>query len=265
VLGDELEPGHEPPPRAASARPRPPAAPLPSSDVTSTPYSSRSAGRAARGGPSAARPGPATPLLRAEHGGRVDEAGAHVAGHLELDVRSRAGERSASRAPRPPSVVADPPRPTTIRRAPSSRARSMSSPVPLSMPAAGRCRRARRRAAARWRGPSRSRPCAGPRRHAARPGRRAGRSRRRSGWDRRGRRAAPRRRRTSALVGVVAELPAGAADRRARPRPPSPSRGTCPARRRPSCRAARTHAVRPAPRRVADQVHRVQVGRWHPA
>ncbi|MEZ5294757.1 MAG: hypothetical protein R2697_00350 [Ilumatobacteraceae bacterium] len=43
---------------------------------------------------------------------------------------NRWGERSASSAPSPPSVVADPPRPTTIRLAPAVNAASISSPVP---------------------------------------------------------------------------------------------------------------------------------------
>jgi hypothetical protein len=44
--------------------------------------------------------------------------------------RMRAGLRSASIAPRPPSVVAEPPRPISTERAPCCRAWSISSPVP---------------------------------------------------------------------------------------------------------------------------------------
>ena len=57
-------------------------------------------------------------------------------------VRSRAGLRSASTAPSPPSVVADPPRPTMIRRAPwssagrSARRSRRSSAASGSLPSA---------------------------------------------------------------------------------------------------------------------------------
>ncbi len=43
---------------------------------------------------------------------------------------STAGEPTASNAPSPPSVVAEPPQPITMRRAPASRAASRSCPTP---------------------------------------------------------------------------------------------------------------------------------------
>ena len=52
-------------------------------------------------------------------------------------ARRRAGARIARIAPKPPSVVADPPRPTMIRLAPASSAASISSPVPVVLAAIG--------------------------------------------------------------------------------------------------------------------------------
>ena len=52
-------------------------------------------------------------------------------------ARRRAGARMARIAPKPPSVVADPPRPTMIRLAPASSAASISSPVPVVLAAIG--------------------------------------------------------------------------------------------------------------------------------
>ena len=51
--------------------------------------------------------------------------------------RRRGSGYIARSAPNPPSVVADPPTPTTMRRAPASMALAMSSPVPVVDAASG--------------------------------------------------------------------------------------------------------------------------------
>ena len=77
-------------------------------------------------------------LLRAEHLGRVDERGASRRTRRAARRRASAtGALIARSAPSPPSVVADPPRPTMIRFAPASSAASISSPVPVVVAAIG--------------------------------------------------------------------------------------------------------------------------------
>ena len=77
-------------------------------------------------------------LLRGEHLGGVDEAGADVAQrHAARRPRSRCSGYSARSAPSPPSVVAEPPTPTSTRRAPASTAAAISSPVPAVDAATG--------------------------------------------------------------------------------------------------------------------------------
>ena len=158
----------------------------------------------------------------------------HVTRHDQLDPAQALGRiaRPAA-APRPPSVVAEPPTPTITRRAPASTAPLISSPVPVGRRARpGRCPRARRPARARTPGPSRSRPC---RRQAPR-GLTGSPERARS------RRSCGRRPPSDVEVALAAvghgtssqSHPAAAAARRwrPRPRPRRRFRGTCRARRR---------------------------------
>ena len=95
-------------------------------------------------------------LLRGEHGGRVDEAGAHVARHLQLDGAQPGRGSAAPRAPRArrrwwPTRRGR----RRSRRAPSLEGPAMSSPVPIVVACRTSLPSGPPASAGRWPGPSR--------------------------------------------------------------------------------------------------------------
>ena len=123
---------------AASPPARPPAAPAPCISLTSAPYRSRytSTSRSSRRVNSLICGGEAPfcgPKMRAASQKRVRTSQATT---TETPARRASGDMASS-APRPPSVVAEPPTPTMTRRAPLATASASSSPVPAVVAASG--------------------------------------------------------------------------------------------------------------------------------
>ena len=170
------------------------------------------------------------PLLRWRRRGRRRRSAVRTSqAAISSTPRSRPTPQMARTAPRPPSVVAEPPMPTMIRSAPASSAAAISSPVPWR----GRGHRDRSPPPR----PTRARPDASaisitavPLAH---PPRRIDRITERAHHHRRAGRSAERGERALAPVGhrrLVALAPErGDGPRRPlpRPRPPTPCLGTC--------------------------------------
>ncbi len=150
-------PGTSRAPRTASPPASPPAAPAPGNGVDIDPEvapvlvgqgPSRSDSRticSARGA-----------LLGAEDPGRLAEWRRDITGHGQIRSQpTRSAEPTAWTAPHPPSVVAEPPQPTMMRRAPASRAASRRGPrrrcrpERVRRPEGGVARLVRRRATSR--------------------------------------------------------------------------------------------------------------------
>jgi hypothetical protein len=132
------KPSSSVPPAAASPPASPPAAPAPSSTRTSTPWSSRYTwARRSRRRRSSSTWAAVAPFWGAKTSAAStnDVRTSHITSSSM--PRSFCSGYSARRAPRPPSVVAEPPSPTRIRRAPSSMAWAISSPVPTVEAATG--------------------------------------------------------------------------------------------------------------------------------